>query len=167
MKNELQNLTSNTVKQEFDEFLNVWIESKVYQPLLFSFRYNTSFVLLGKFKTIKINDDIFLKSVTLKYKRMTGLLNFGIHKIISVKREQNGTITRDALTITIRLKAYQKNSNTEEFFKLDEELLLQDNDIIFVNIIKDIANFDLENDIHWNEETLHDQIDICHSHTRP
>lgn len=153
--------------KEYNNFLNYWLDAKVYQPIFFSFRYRTSFALFGKINMIKSQKGRVFKSISIKYKRTYGLINFAIDEIISVKRENDGTVNQEAITIRVRLEAFRNRKDTAVFYELDEELILKNNEFIVVKIEKDVVNIDEKDDIYWKEQNPNDQIDICHSRTRP
>lgn len=152
----------------FDNLVDIVLDSDIYQPMRVHFKQRTSFIISGKvntYKEIDINgtEKTYIKNIILKYSRITGIINFTISKITSIKEETitfNGPmLNENAIVIRLELEAFS-NKNNNYKHKLKNKIEIGSDSIIHMSLNKKIKNLDKKDDIFPDREKQ-DQIDIC------
>ena len=140
-------------EEEQREYLTVEIASERKQPIHFGELFETFFATVAQFKVDFQESKCYLKSVTINLKRIYGLVNFSIYRVIEVVRNKDN---ENQIDINVVIKAFEKNKDTFNYIEL-KDFEIKKGDYINFHIDK-IINID-EDDL--NYRVAHDHNAFC------
>lgn len=147
--------------QNFEpQLLFIELNSENFKPFFIGKKYGTVFTVFGKITTKKSNDgNDLLDEIHLKYKRISGLINFSFNTILNIDTTDNDPILiKPTININVQLRAFTKKKKTTSL-KLPYDIPVKVEDFIHLKFDNEIINLDPNDDISGKLKT--DQIDIC------